>query len=414
MATESVCIVGGGIIGLINAWYLNEAGCDVTVIDEGKIEDNASFGNAGLISPFEKEPLSHPGIVLSTLSLMLRGRSPLSLHSKIDPMIFRWVWSFVQSASHERLKRSLALFERYGRIAIEGYEELREAGLEFDYHRDGLLLIYTEEKSYASKLALVGDSPNYKILDRSEISSYLPILRADRVTGALLLRRNAHLDPGRLMHSLKEALTSRGVHFVFDEKISRFETRGRQSEAAHSDKGRHAADSFILATGADSSLARSLGRRLLMIPAKGYSVTFQTDEALKPATSSLFADLFIAMTPRQDDLRLTGKLQLGSPDHRPDPKRIENILETFRDYAVDFPMHNPKYWAGNRPLTPNDMPLIGRDEAYRNLIYATGLGWLGITFAPAIGRILQRLITEDLDNRDDEDILLFSGFYQGC
>ncbi|MCP4969371.1 MAG: FAD-binding oxidoreductase, partial [Arcobacter sp.] len=67
---------------------------------------------------------------------------------------------------------------------------------------------------------------------------------------------------------------------------------------------------------------------------------------------------------------------------------------------------------GFRPLTPNDIPLIGRDEKYKNLIYATGLGWLGITFAPAIGYIMNDLIINQKDNKNSDDILLFSGFYQ--
>ncbi len=60
------------------------------------------------------------------------------------------------------------------------------------------------------------------------------------------------------------------------------------------------------------------------------------------------------------------------------------------------------------------MPLIGRDEKYKNMVYAMGYGWLGMTFGPALGEILANLITNDLDNSQSDDVLLFSGFYQGC
>ncbi len=415
MAPKNVCIIGGGIIGLMNAWSLLESGWEVTVIDAGGFCENTSFGNAGLISPFEKEPLSHPGILLSTLSLMLRGRSPLILPPRFDPQLARWLRSFLRNATPQRLKKTLILFERYGRQAIEGYEALREAGIDFEYHRDGLMLVFTETKSYARKLARVGEAAeHYRILDRTEIAEALPLLRPEKIAGALLLPRNAHLDPATLMNALKEGLSSRGVTWVPKERIFRFEHDDRRILSAVGRHGRYRADTFLLATGADTSLARSLGRNLLMVPAKGYSITFETDAALRPTTAALFADLFIALTPRKNDLRLTGKLELGVSDNTPDPRRIESILETFRHYARPFPLRHPRYWAGNRPLTPNDMPLLGRDEQYRNLVYATGLGWLGITFAPAVAGILQRLITRDLDNREDEDILLFSGFYQPC
>ena len=75
-------------------------------------------------------------------------------------------------------------------------------------------------------------------------------------------------------------------------------------------------------------------------------------------------------------------------------------------------MKNCIEWTGFRPLTPDDMPILGFDEKYSNLVHATGLGWLGITFGPAIGKIISELIVEHKENRKSSDILLFSQFYQ--
>jgi D-amino-acid dehydrogenase len=75
-------------------------------------------------------------------------------------------------------------------------------------------------------------------------------------------------------------------------------------------------------------------------------------------------------------------------------------------------MKEIKEWTGFRPLTPNDIPLFGRDEEYKNLVYAMGMGWLGMTFAPSIGKIVKKIITKDLENKNSDDVLLFSGFYQ--
>ncbi len=75
-------------------------------------------------------------------------------------------------------------------------------------------------------------------------------------------------------------------------------------------------------------------------------------------------------------------------------------------------MNNEVYWSGFRPLTPNDIPLIGRDEDVNNLTYCTGLGWLGMTFGPALGSIVSDLVVNDKKNAQSDDILMFSGFYQ--
>jgi len=104
---KSVCIIGGGIIGLMNAWHLARHGHEVTLIDEGRIEDNTSFGNAGLVSPFEKEPLSHPGVILSTFGLMLRGRSPLIIPpGSVDPRLLLWLRAQppLREIAHEKIR----------------------------------------------------------------------------------------------------------------------------------------------------------------------------------------------------------------------------------------------------------------------------------------------------------------------
>jgi D-amino-acid dehydrogenase len=414
MSAKQICIIGGGVIGLVNAWYLARSGYRVTLIDQGDITDNTSFGNAGLLSAFEKDPLSHPGVISSTLKLMLKGQSPLKFHPSLDPQLYRWLLAFTRNATAERLRKTLIVFERYGMMAMGGYERLASEGVDFEWHRDGLMLVFTEKSSYEAKLRELGDNPHYRILTGEEIRRYLPLAQPERLAGVLLLTRDAHLDPGSLMRGLKTSLEQEGVTIHTQETIERFEHAQGRIIAAHSRTHRYEADSFILATGADSSLAESLGRSLMMIPAKGYSITFGMDEALKPRTSALFYDIFTALTPRDHDVRITSKLELGVADTIPHKKQIQSILKTFREFTIDFVMQNLRPWAGNRPLTPNDMPLIGRDETYDNLIYATGLGWLGITFAPAIGQIIHDLIHHEQANKDNMDILLFSGFYQGC
>ncbi|OQX73763.1 MAG: hypothetical protein B6D59_04515 [Campylobacteraceae bacterium 4484_4] len=414
MPVHKICIVGGGIIGLMQAYYLRQNGYDVTVIDATDITTNTSFGNAGLLSPFEKYPLSYPGVVTSTLKLMIERKSPLIIHPSLDPKLYRWLWKFVQNANPERLKKTLILFERYGEMAMEGYEKLQNEGLIFEMYRNGLLLLFTEQKSYQMRKSEAEDSPYYRILTQSEIENYVPVARKEKIAGALLLKRNGHISPGSLMRSLKYRLREEGVKLHLNTRIESFERDHGRIRAALSSNERFEADLFIMATGADLSLAEDLGRNPLMIPAKGYSLTFEMEERLKPKTATMFYDIFTILSPRKEDVRITSKLELNVADQIPHHRMIEKILATLKEYTVDFELKNARPWAGVRPLTPNDMPLIGRDEAYHNLVWATGLGWLGITFAPAIAQILTELITKEQTNAQNDDILLFSGFYQGC
>lgn len=413
---KDVIIIGAGVVGLMSAYSLHKAGRNVTIIDEGDISDCTSFGNAGLLSAFDKAPLSNPGVVLDTLKLMIKGESPVKIHPKLDYKLFRWLFKFVKNANEDRLRRTLALFEKYGQETIDLYKQMQiDDNLDFDFHHDGMLSVFTEQKSYDKKLEQYSfkDDNIFEIIDKSKIKEYLPCGN-DTIKGAMLFKRNAHLDPKKVILQLKEYLLNNGVEFILKEKIIDMEfSKNKLTSIKSNLNNKYEADTFIMSTGYQTLLADIRKKELMMTPAKGYSLTFTMPKELQPKTSTLFADLFIIMTPRKDDVRLTSKLELGSTDPKVIDKQINSIKENFKKYTIPFEMNNIMEWSGFRPLTPNDMPLIGRDEKYNNLVYAMGAGWLGMTFAPSIANMIKELITKDLKNKDSKDILLFSGFYQG-
>lgn len=412
---RDIIIIGAGIMGLTTAYELLKAGRKVTIIDENDITDSTSFGNAGLLSAFDKGPLANPGIVFNTLKLMIKGESPVNIHPTLDTKIYKWLWKFVNSANKDRLKRTLALFEKYGHISNDAYEKMQNIdGLDLDFQRRGMLSVFTEQKSYDKKLLdyAIKNDDVFEIIEKNKIKEFIPCITND-VKGAIHFKRNTHFDPKRTMLELKRYLIENGAEFILNERISHIKYSNSKIESISSALNTYEADTYIMSTGYQTLLADKVNQNLIMTPAKGYSITFKMPKELQPVTSTLFSDLFIVMTPRRDDVRITSKLEIGSTNHQIVKKQIESIKENFKKYTVPFIMEDIVEWTGFRPLTPNDMPLIGRDEKYKNLIYGMGLGWLGMTFGPALASILKDLIVNDLENKNSDDILLFSGFYQG-
>ena len=412
---RDIIIIGAGIMGLTTAYELLKAGRKVTIIDESDITNSTSFGNAGLLSAFDKGPLANPGIVFNTLKLILKGESPVNIHPTLDIKIYKWLWKFVNSANKDRLKRTLALFEKYGHISNDLYERMQSVdGLDFDFHRKGMLSVFTEQSSYDKKLLnyAIKNDDIFEIIEKNKIKDFIPCI-TNEVKGAIHFKRNTHFDPKRVMLELKRYLKENGAEFILNERITHIKYGNKEIESISSALNTYEADTYIMSTGYQTLLANKLKQNLMMTPAKGYSLTFTMPKALEPITSTLFADLFIVMTPRRDDVRITSKLEIGSADYKIVKKQINSIKENFQKYTIPFEMENIIEWTGFRPLTPNDMPLIGRDEKYKNLIYGMGLGWLGMTFGPALASILKDLIVNNLENKNSDDILLFSGFYQG-
>ena len=410
MSSKTV-VIGGGIVGLSCAYMLMKKGHEVTVIDKGDISDNTSFGNAGLVSPFEEPPLSRPGIIASTLKLMLKNQSPLLING-ISPKIIKWLWLFAKNANEQRLKRTLILFEKYGEISMQHYKEMAQE-FEFDFHHTGVAMIYTDIESFENDSKECETHPYKEAWDNHKTKEMAPCVN-EKVVGSIFLKRNAHLNPAMLMANLVTYLKEKGVKFILNTEIINFEFQNGKAKKALSKDKSFEADNFIISTGSDVSLSRKTGVDLMLTPAKGYSITFKMDEKLKPKTALLFKDQFIGFIPRSDSVRITSKLELGNHDYSYKMSRFESILNTLKPFVEEFEIKEPEYWTGFRPLTPNDIPLFGRDETYDNVLHANGLGWLGITFAPAIGDLVSELIDKGIENKKSDDVLLFSGFYQGC
>ncbi|MGB5920435.1 NAD(P)/FAD-dependent oxidoreductase, partial [Arcobacter sp.] len=386
-------IIGAGVVGLMCAYHLHKAGRKVTIIDEGDITNCTSFGNAGLLSAFDKGCLAYPGVITTTMKQMLKGESPVKVHPKLDPKLFNWLFRFAASANEKRFKRTVMLFEKYGEDTLKLYEKMqKEDKLDFDYHRKGMLSVFTEDASYEKKLKECEskDKKTYKILSKEETKEYLPCGN-EKIKGSILFTRNAHLDPKRVMLETKEFLKKEGVEFILNEKIIDIKFSNKKVKSISSLTNTYEAENFVLSTGYQTLLADIRKKSLMMTPAKGYSITFSMPNELKPKTSTLFSDLFIVMTPRRDSVRLTSKLELGSTDTKVIKEQIDSIKSNFEKYTLPFEMKEIKEWTGFRPLTPNDIPLFGRDEEYKNLVYAMGMGWLGMTFAPSIGKIVRKI-----------------------
>ncbi len=409
-AKQDIVIIGDGIAGLMSAYYLHKKIKNITIINKtSKIEDKASFGNAGLLSSFGKEPLSHPGIFMDTLKLFLTNNSAISFNNLLNMETIQWIYKFFKNSSRKNTIKTMELFEKYGDISCNFYDFFQNTlGFDINYERSGFMLYFHNNKNYLKKKKQLIKNPNIgNILNYAEQHNLAPLLKS-KTSKSILLYKNAHIDPKKTILALKKYLQEHGVKFVDDDEIIDFEFKNNKiTKAISINKNSYNADSFIMATGHNLALSKILKKKMILLPTKGYSATFKMDEKLKPKVPILMVDKFAILTPRKDDVRITSRLEIGFTKKDIDLKKVEGIMNIFKNESFDMKIKDITPWAGLRALTPNDRPLIGRDDNCRNMVYAMGLGWLGMTFSPAIGKMIGNIIINDYD--DNEDIKLFSG-----
>ena len=92
-------VIGGGIIGLCSAYYLQKAGWQVTILDKGNLNDNCSYGNAGMIVPSHFVPLASPGIVAQGIKWMFDSKSPFYIKPSLNLRMANWGLKFLKHAN---------------------------------------------------------------------------------------------------------------------------------------------------------------------------------------------------------------------------------------------------------------------------------------------------------------------------
>src|ERR1041384_6681148 len=116
-------VIGGGIIGLSSAYFLQESGWDVTIIDKGDFSNNCSYGNAGYVCPSHFVPLATPGIVKQGLKWMWNSRSPFYVQPRLSSSLIDWGLKFMRSATPEKVEAAAIPLRDIAILSQGLYEE---------------------------------------------------------------------------------------------------------------------------------------------------------------------------------------------------------------------------------------------------------------------------------------------------
>ena len=153
-------------------------------------------------------------------------------------------------------------------------------------------------------------------------------------------------------------------------------------------------DQFVLALGVQSPIvARTIGVRLRVYPAKGYSSTFPLKAGgLAPTLPGVDEQWLVGWSRLGDRLRLTSTAEFAGYDWSWTPRDFNNILRLARDVFPDAADYDRgEYRACLRPMTPDGPPVLGTGR-HRNLVLDTGHGHMGWTMAFGTARIVADLV----------------------
>ncbi|MBI1906245.1 MAG: D-amino acid dehydrogenase [Rhodocyclales bacterium] len=403
-----VMVLGAGVTGVTAAWYLRSAGYAVSVIERqpGPALET-SFANGGQISISHPEPWSSPSAPLIALRWLGREDAPLRLHLGTDPARWRWILGFLRECLPHRHRRNA---DAIAALAVHSGNCLRalraQLGLEYDQQQRGILHLFraaAEMQQARHKLGLLSrHGIRAQLCDVDQCVALEPALRgfASTLAGALYAPDDESGNANRFTGALAEQARAAGVKFHYDTRISAIrhgDARISGVDVTYADETTETlrADAYVVCLGSHGpTLLAPLGERLPIYPVKGYSVTVPLhDPALAPSVSLTDESRRIVCSRLGNELRIAGTAEIRGYDVGASAARCAPLLKWLDAVfpgAADLDRARP--WAGLRPCTPSNVPIIGRG-GYTNLWYNTGHGSLGWTLACGSAQVLTDLIT---------------------
>jgi D-amino-acid dehydrogenase len=400
-----IIVLGAGVVGVTGAWYLAAAGHEVTVIERRDAAGlETSFANGGQISAGHAEPWAKPAVVPKILRWLGSEDAPLRFRPSADPAQWEWGLRFLAEClpgRFERHSRTLAGLARYSR---ERLRELRSSlGLRYDHLERGILQFATNQQDFdgmahhAEAMRALG--VHREVKSAAECVLLEPALQhsGDPVVGGVYNPDDESGDAWRFTQELARQAAAKGVVFRFSKAVERIEADGASVRGVRLDGELASADAYVVSAGSYSPLLlKPLGVRIPVYPLKGYSITLPLGaaEAAAAPTVSLTDEAFkIVISRLGNRLRAAGTAELVGYETSVNPVRcaaiVRRIRQLFPGLAGVAAVEN---WAGLRPATPNNVPVIGRTR-FPNLYLNTGHGTLGWTLACGSAAALADLVS---------------------
>ncbi|GAA4280693.1 NAD(P)/FAD-dependent oxidoreductase [Gaetbulibacter aestuarii] len=395
---KHIVIIGGGIIGLSTAYFLQKEGHQVTVVDKSNFSSGASYVNAGYISPSHFIPLASPGIITKGLKWMMNPASPFYMKPRLDADFMKWVWAFKKSATKEKVEKGIVPLKDINLLSRELYETMKDSGeFSFHYERKGLLMYYKTDKVGEHEWQVgqrgIQEGLQVELLSGEGLKKIEPNVELD-VKGAIFYHDDAHTTPTNFMPELIQYLKAKNVTILANETVMDVVLSGKKINKVKTDKRELTADMVVLAAGTWSPiLSKKLGLKLKVQAGKGYRINVERPTGI--SIPSILTEVKVAVTPMDGFTRFAGTMEIGGINHEINPVRVNAIAEATENYYPELKItkeEKAQAACGLRPLSPDGLPYIGKSKVCDNLVIATGHAMMGWSLGPATGKLVSEII----------------------
>lgn len=397
---KNCIIIGGGIIGLSSAYYLQKEGHQVTVIDQSDFSSGASYVNAGYISPSHIVSLAAPGMISKGIKWMFNPASPFYVKPRLETDFLKWALAFKKSATASKVEKSMPIIKDITVFSRQLFEEMY-ASKEFDffYEHKGLMMYYKTEKAgeeewnvgkKAIELGLKVENLSKEGVQKIEKNIEV------NVKGAVYYHSDAHMTPNEFMLQLKKYLEKNGVVIHSNKIVEDVVFSGDKISAIRVNQEDFTADEFVFATGSwTQNFVKKLGLNISIQAGKGYRINVERPTNI--SIPGILMEAKVAVTPMNGFTRFAGTMEIGGINHHINPVRVKAIANAAENYYAGLKINSQEIenaQCGLRPCSPDGLPYIGKSAKFKNATFATGHAMMGWSLGPATGKLVAEIISD--------------------
>jgi D-amino-acid dehydrogenase len=390
-------VIGGGIVGVCCALYLQRNGHAVTLIDPAAPGDSTAKWSCGQMAVSEVIPLSKPGILMKVPGWLMDQQGPLALRPSALPGILPWFLRFVLCARHSKIveiARAMATLTHdvYADFAplLDACDDKTLMGQRPIIEVFDTAAGVEREQAHLALRASLGFSSQR--LDAAEIGDLEPALAGRFAHGILFPDWRAVNDTKGFIAALTASFVAQGGRRLRTEVRRIDESSGRASGVTIGNGERLCADHVVVAAGTGSRrFFDSLGVRVPLEGIAGYQALL-LNPGVDIRHSVIYADGGFCFSPMTRGLQIGGTIEFAGRDAKPNFKRAEIILEKARRVLPGLRTEKLEYGVGYRPFLPDTKPVIDRSRRLPNVFMAFGHGQLGLTLGATTGRLIADLV----------------------
>lgn len=398
---KNVIVIGGGIVGLCSAYYLQKEGHSVAVLDKSQMDSGASYVNAGYLTPSHIVSLAAPGMISKGLRYMFNSSSPFYMKPRFDLDFLKWAWGFKKSSTHTKVSRAMSIIRDINLFSRDLYDELKSSNElgEFHYQRKGLLMYFQTQKEGDYEIAIAKKAKalglESSVLDVDGIRKIEQGIKVNAI-GAVHYLCDGHTTPNDFMQKLKTYLIEVGVTLKKGEEVLDFTLEKDKIISLQTQNDIYQADEVVLSAGSwTTQLGKKLNLNIPLQAGKGYRIDVSRPTGV--TMPALLMEAKIAVTPMQGFTRFAGTMEFSGINNIIKKERVEAIAKGAENFfegldisATDIA--NAK--CGLRPVSPDGLPYIGRIPEFNNLTIATGHAMMGWSLGPATGKLVSEIVSE--------------------